>query len=265
MLEKKEYGTSHRLQIFRKEVQGKDILYLQVSGCPGREQADLLQGEMQKAADRLLSYHKRQEDEVQTSLVYDYSFEKWLETIAYEREWRRLWHLPVYDAFYEKENVMKMFESIGKKNLPMEVRILGYGPGMQEWLPYLAAQIRSLSFYVEFVTRSLERLRESLEEEYGLVSQVHLVDPGGFRKLKLRSSAPLLVIDFSGREAISVIGLAKGSIWMDMDSMEGKRHGIEDRKTGIQYISLKKLWKREMIQLLDTVGNFEYNTDVKLD
>ncbi len=265
IMHKKTYDNTYRLQVFRKLVHGKDILYLQVCGNPGREQVTLLQGEMQKATERILSYGRRDEETVITSLVYDYSFEKWLETVTYEREWRRLWHLPMYDAFYEKENVLQLFESIGKDNVPGEVWILGYGPGMQEWIPQLARQVRYLTFYVEFVTGSLERFRETLEEEYGLVAQVKLVAPGEFRKQRLRSATPVLVIDFSGRDAISVIGLGKGSIWMDMDSMETKRHAMEDRKTGVQYLSLKKLWKREMQQTLDTISNFEYNTEVKLD
>ena len=28
---------------------------------------------------------------------------------------------------------------------------------------------------------------------------------------------------------------------------------------------MKKLWKEEMLQTLDTIGNIEYNTEVKLD
>lgn len=265
MCAKKEYGASYRLQVFRKEVFGKDVFYLQVCGKPAEDQVELLQGEMQKAVDRISSYGKRIEEEIRTSLVYDYSFEKWLDMLDCKQEWRRMWHLPLYDAYYEKGNVLQMLKTVPKAEMPKEVWVVGYGSAMQEWISQIAGQIKILRFYVEFMTRSLERMTEELEEEFGLVPQVHLVPPGGLRKIRFRSSAPVLVADYSGREPVSALALNKGSIWLDMDSAEGKRHSMEDRRTGVKYISLKKIWKQEMLQPLDTISNFEYNTEVKLD
>lgn len=265
MCEKKEYGVPYRLQVFRKEVCGKDVFYLQVCGNPGKEQVEQLQGEMQKAVARMGSYGKRIAEEIQTSLVYDYSFEKWLDAQNYRREWRRMWRLPEYDAYYEKDNVLQMLKNISKEEFPKEVWVVGYGSAMQEWISQIAGQIKSLHFYVEFLTRSLERLTEELEEEFGLVPQVHLVPPGGLCKVRFRSNTSVLVADYSGREPVSAIALSKGSIWLDMDSVESKRHGMEDRRTNVRYISLKKIWKQEMLQPLDTISNFEYNTEVKLD
>lgn len=262
---KKEYGAPHRLQVFRRMVGGKDIFYLQVCGYPATEQLELLQGEMQKAVDRISNHGKRIEEEIRTSLVYEYDFEKWLETLDCGSRWRRMWHLPMYDAYYEKDNVLQMLGNISKEDFPTEVWVIGYGSAMQEWISQIAGRIRTLIFYVEFLTRSLERLTEELEEEYGLVSQVHLVSPGKLRKIRFRSTAPVLIADYSGTEAVSALGLCKGSIWLDMDSAESKRHNMEDRRTGVRYISLKKIWKQEMLQTLDTIGNFEYNTEVKLD
>ena len=74
----------------------------------------------------------------------------------------------------------------------------------------------------------------------------------------------MLVVDFAGMVPISVLGLKKGSIWVDMDAVESKRHTIEDRPCGLQYYSLKTIWRREMIQTLDIIGNIAYNTDVKI-
>lgn len=265
MRRKKEYGAPYRLQVFRRVVGGKDVFYLQVCGLPSAEQVELLQGEMQKAVDRISNHGKRMEEEIQTSLVYEYDFEKWLEDLECVSRWRRMWHLPVYDAYYERDNVLQMLDAISKEEFPKEVWVVGYGSAMQEWIGQIAGQIKSLHFYVEFLTRSLERMTEELEEEYGLVPQVHLVSPGGLRKIRFRSTVPVLVADYSGTEPVSAIGLYKGSIWLDMDSAESKRHSMEDRRTGVKYISLKKIWKQEMLQLLDTIGNFEYNTGVKLD
>lgn len=263
--DKKGYKEEYRIQVFRKEVYGKDILYLQICGHPSMYSVAMVREEMQKAVDRVLSYGRKTEDFPPTYLVYEDSFEKWLESVRHEKEWRKLWKLPMYTDYYAKENLKQMLERIPKEMFPKEAWILGYGPQMQEWIPWIAGQLRGLTCYVEFVTKGFEALLGELEEEFGLVPQVKLVAPGELRKQRLHCSQPVLVLDYSGGEVVSVVGMRKGSIWLDMDSVEAKRHSMEDRKTGITYISLKNLWKREMSQTLDTISNFEYNTEVKID
>lgn len=253
------------MQVFRKDVRGQDIIYLQVCGQPPQDCVFLLIEEMQKAVERLLSHSKKYEEPVQTSLVYEESFGQWLEKVQYMRQWRKMWHAPMYADYYARENLKWMLENIPKENFPKKAWILGYGQDMREWLPWIAGHLRSLTIYVEFVTKGLEVLLETIEEEFGLVAQIELVAPGELRKQKLRSTQQVLIIDYSGKEIVSVAGLCKGSVWLDMDSVEDKRHSMEDRRTGIIYISLKNLWKREMSQTLDTIGNFEYNTEVKID
>lgn len=265
MTGKKEYTGKYRIQVFRKTVLGKDILYLQVCGYPSVDSVLQVKDEMQKAVDRMLSYTRRQESFPVTYLVYEESFTKWLESVHYEREWRRLWHTPMYTDFYASENVHRMLDTVWEKGVPQEAWVIGYGLQMQEWLPRIAGKVRSLKFYVEFMTKGFEALLEELEENFGLVAQVQLVLPGELHRQRLRCAQPVLVLDFSGKEIISTIGVCRGSMWLDMDSVEAKRHAIEDRRLGITYISLKNLWKREMSQTLDTVGNFEYNTEVKID
>ena len=262
---KREFTSKYRIQVFRNQSNGKDIIYLQICGYPHKSLVPLVQGEMQKAVERILAGGRQQEEPVQTGLVYEYGFEKLLESVEYVGLWRRMWHLPVYDAFSEKENVECMLAKIPKDAFPGELWVLGYGPYTKDLIMQLAGRIRSLTFWVEFVTRSLERLTEELEEELGLVCQIRLVAPEGIRKERFSCNNPVLVLDYSGKENVSVIGLQRGSVWLDMDSVESKRHGMEDRKLGIQYISMKKIWKEEMLQTLDTISNIEYNTEVKLD
>ncbi len=262
---KKGKNSDYRVQVFRSWSQGKDIIYVQLCGYPDKTQVPLVQGEMQKAVERILACGRKQEETMQTWLVYENPFEKWLESVEYTALWRRLWRLPMYDAFYEKENVEYMLAKVPADNFPKEVWILGYGPDMKECILGLSAKIRTLTFWVEFVTRSLEKLTQDLEEELGLVSQIKLIPPGEMKKERFFCNHPVLVLDYSGKVNISVIGLCKGSVWLDMDSVECKRHGIEDRKIGIHYISMKKIWKEEMLQTLDTISNIEYNTEVKLD
>lgn len=225
----------------------------------------MVQGEMQKAVERILAYGKKEEEPLPTYMVYEYGFEKWLESVEYASLWRRLWHLPVYDAFHEKENAEYMLDKVPADRFPKELWILGYGPDMKDVILGLSAKIRTLTIWVEFVTRSLEALTQDLEEELGLVSQIKLIPPEGMKRERFSYHHPVLVLDYSGKENISALGLDNGSIWLDMDSVESKRHGMEDRKIGIQYISMKKIWKEEMLQTLDTISNIEYNTGVKLD
>lgn len=262
---KKEYISDYRVQVFRNKVYGKDIIYLQVCGYPHKSQVSLVQSEMQKAVERILACGRKNADPIRTFLVYDHSFEKWLEHVEYTNTWRKMWHLPMYDEFYEMENVECMFAQIPKDAFPGDVWVLGYGPKIKERICKIAGKIRSLTFRVEFVTHSLEKLTQELEEELGLVCQIRLVTPGVAKKEHLCCDKPVLVMDYSGKENVTVSGLCKNSIWLDMDSVESKRHSMEDRKTGINYISMKKLWKEDMLQTLDTISNIEYNTGVKLD
>lgn len=262
---KREYTTKYRVQVFRKEVLGQDIIYLQVCGYPSIDSVYLLKEEMQKAVARILAHGRKEEEIPQSSLVYEESFVRWLEAVQYERIWRKMWHAPMYADFRTKENLSRMLDTIPKESFPQKAWILGYGQEMQEWLPWIAGRLRSLTIYVEFVTKGLEALLEAVEEDFGLVTELQLVVPGELRRQRLRSEEPVLIIDYSGSEVLSVVAVSRGSVWLDMDSIEAKRHSMEDRRTGIVYISLKNLWKREMSQTLDTVGNFEYNTEVKID
>ncbi len=267
---KKEYTNGYRVQVFRKVVGGRDVFYLQVSGQPSVDSVLSVKDEMQKALYRLLALGRQQEAYPPTYLVYEDGFEKWLESVRYDKEWRRLWSAPMYAEYHDKTNLRQMLDSVfGKEGQsvawPKEAFVLGYGPDMQDWIPWIAGHLRSLTFYAEFVTKGFEELLTDIEEEFGLVPQVKLTTPGELRKQRLRSVEPVLVIDYSQNAVISVAGICRGSIWLDMDSIEAKRHSMEDRRTGILYVSLKNLWKREMSQTLDTVGNFEYNTEVKID
>ena len=138
---KKEKSGNYRVQIFRNRSHGKDIIYLQLCGYPGKEQVPLVQGEMQKALERILTYGKKEEKPLPTYMVYEYGFEKWLENVEYATLWRRLWHLPVYDAFHEKENAEYMLAQVPADCFPSEMWILGYGPDMKDIISELSAKI----------------------------------------------------------------------------------------------------------------------------
>lgn len=255
---------TYRVQILRNKQTDFIVYYLQVNGELTEGHMSEVQGEMFKAWQRLQSRYRKEEVSLHTYQVYEESFDKWLRDMGQEQAWQQLWRFPVYSDYHNSNHLKTLLQTIPRKEFPKQAMILGCGVGIKEWLPLIAGQVQTMELYVEFMTRGLEELREKLCEEYGMVTDLKLVAPGEFAKERLRSREPVLVIDFSQSKTISVLGLARGSIWVDMDAVETKRHLIEDRPTGVQYLSLKTFWKREMSQTLDTISKFAYNTEVKI-
>ncbi len=251
---------TYKVQILRSRMDGFIVYYIQLVGEVQRTEFWQVQGEMHKVFYRFQDRYHREERNLSTYLVYEESFEGWLKSMGQEENWSKLWKIPVYSDYHRADNVKWLLQTIPRKDWPTKVLVLGTGMGMKEWLPFIAPYVQSMELYVEFLTKGLEQLREKLCEEYGMVTDLRLVAPGEFEKERLGSTEPVLVIDLSGTGKRSVLGLAKGSVWVDMDSCEQKRHLMEDRASGVTYLSLKTIWKREMQETLDTISNFAYNT-----
>lgn len=256
--------SQHKVQIFRSQMELFVVYYFQLCGYPSCEEYPLVWGEMHKSYLRLQERFLKKEEQLHTYLAYDESFENWLIDVNGYAEWKNSWAYPLYPDYTNPANLKWILDRIPGDKRPLKVYVLGSGMGIQDWLPYVAGKVNKIEFYLEIATRGMEELQEILLEEYGMLTEVHLITGMEFSNLRLQSEEPVLVIDFSGRIPISVLGLKKGSIWVDMDSVEVKRHTMEDRKTGVQYYSLKTIWKREMLQTLDIISKFAYNTDVKI-
>ena len=252
------------IQILRAKAGNFVIYYLQLVGSADSADLAEIQGDMSKALSQFQSRYRKEEEQIHSYLVYEEGFEKWLKDREQEQTWQQLWGLPVYSDYHRNDNLKWLLQSISTKDWPKKALIFGSGMGMKEWLPLIAGKVQTMELYLEFVTKGLEELREELCEEYGMVTDLKLVAPGEFHKERIRSREPVLVVDFSGSRPISVLGLARGSIWIDMDAVEAKRHLIEDRPTGMIYLSVKNLWRREMLETLDTISKFAYNTEVKI-
>ncbi len=251
---------TYRVQILRTKTEGFIIYYIQLAGQVQETDFWQVQGEMYKVFCRLQDRYYREEKNIPTYLAWEEDFGGWLRNAGQEQDWAKLWKIPVYSDYYKPDNVKWLLDTIPRREWPRKAIVLGSGMGMKEWLPYVVPYVQSVELYVEFLTKGLEQLREELCEEYGMVTDLMLVAPGEFAKERLCSREPVLVIDFAGAGKRTVLGLAKGSIWVDMDSCEEKRHLMEDRPSGVSYLSLKTIWKREMQETLDTISNFAYNT-----
>lgn len=254
----------HKVQIFRSQMEPFVVYYFQLCGYPQSQEYPAVLGEMQKAYSHMQERFTKREEALHTYLTFDEGFEKWLVDGESMEEWLDAWGHPLYYDFANGENLRWMLEKAVPKVWPGKAYILGSGIGIRDWIPLIADKVNTIEFYLEFTTKGVEELQEMLLEEYGMLTRVHLTTGREYAKLHLRSEEPVLVIDFSGREPMSVFGLKRGSVWMDMDASEAKRHAMEDRHTGVQYYSLKTIWKREMLQTLDIISKFAYNTDVKI-
>lgn len=252
------------MQIFRQVSEPYILYYIQL--CGNAEQMEPMQlcKEMHKAYSHFQDRYRKKEDDMCTYLLFDPAFEKWLENKGAAEIWPGEWKCSVYQDFASPENMQWILRQIPKEQYPYKAYVLGNGMGMEKWISYVAGKVHHIRFYLEFATKGVEELQEMLLEEYGMLTEVLLIGAGEFKKLCLRSEEPVLVIDFSGPESIFVSGLKRGSIWVDMNASEDKRHAMEDRHTGVHYYSLMTVCKREMLQTLDIGSKFAYNTDVKI-
>lgn len=115
---------------------------------------------------------------------------------------------------------------------------------------------------IESLARNLKSLRWFLEEEdcdsdvhdfvedfyieYGLAITLQTVcGKNAFRKLRLVCREPVDILDFTQEPYMALTGIARGSVWLDMRSLEEKRRRITARDAGIEYFSLKERWERE--------------------
>ena len=254
----------YKVQLLHAFVGEFAVYYFQLCGIPEARDLDNVQGEMYKAYERLRKRFLKREEDMHTYLVFSQDFSKWLLEQEGFENWLKFWRYPVYHDYHSPGNLKWILKQIPKKECPSTAYVLGAGMGMEEWIPILADRVNHIEFYLEFSTKGMEELREMLLEEHGMLTELNLVSDHSFEKLKLRSKEPVLVIDYTGKLPLSVLGLKRGSIWVDMDGVEAKRHRIQDHHTGVQYLSLITIWKREMRQTLDIISKFAYNTEVKI-
>lgn len=168
--------------------------------------------------------------------------------------WRECWRLPGFAEYHETVWVEELLTYATKDAF----LILGYAPCIGNILNRHAVKMRSVRWILkpEQYTEAVQQFIDTFYEEFGLVISLQVSEPGEeWVKLRPFSAAPINVLDFTQEEKLSACDVAKGSIWLDMDSLEGKERRMESRCPQIAYFSLKKLWSH-----LDTIGKNRYNT-----
>lgn len=124
--------------------------------------------------------------------------------------------------------------------------ILGKAPCLFNVIEKCANRMKSLRWILP-ETDCDEELLDFVEDfctEYGLAIMLEpLQGMAELKRLRLVCPQPVNVLDFTGEAYMAVSDIPKGSVWLDMFSVEEKQRRIIARGTGITYVSLKEKWK----------------------
>ncbi len=168
--------------------------------------------------------------------------------------WREYWRIPVFCEYHDYIWAEELMQYAVRDTL----LILGYAPCVGQLLRKHAVKLRSVRWILkpEQYTEAVQDFQDEFYEEYGMVIAIQVLEPGE-EWVRVRPSAvtPVNILDFSGEEKLSACDVIQGSVWLDMDSLEGKERRMEGRSPQISYFSLKKQWAH-----LDTIGKNRYNT-----
>jgi len=192
-----------------------------------------------------------------TYTVYEERFRTKIDTPS----WWNAWEIPEFENYSQPLWAEKILPHGDCPNL----LILGQSDCIPGLLVTNARRMRSVKWYLlqREYTQETEEFIDIFYEEYGLVIEVHLLEEKkNWWRVCFRCPEPVKVLDFSGEAKVSAYGVAKGSIWLDMNAMDEKAMRMEVRNQGISYFSLKKLWGglQKPVNDLDTLVKNRYNT-----
>lgn len=168
--------------------------------------------------------------------------------------WWKYWRLPQLQEYHD----LIWAEELMQYGIWNSLLILGNAPCVTQLLYKYAGRLRTVKWILrqEQYTETLQDFLEDFYEEYGLMVDCQVLKPGEhWAAVRPKSVLPVTVLDFTGEEKISAYDLVAGSVWLDMDSLDGKEWRMKVRNPHIAYYSLKKQWA-----CLDTIGKNRYNT-----
>ncbi len=181
-------------------------------------------------------------------------YEKFLWEKIDTKLWWKYWKLPQLQEYHD----MIWAEELMQHGIWDSLLILGNAPCVTKLLYKYAGRLRTVKWILrqEQYTEALQDFLEDFYEEYGLMVACQVLEPGEhWAAVRPKSVLPVTVLDFTGEEKISAYDLVSGSVWLDMDSLDGKEWRMKARNPHITYYSLKKQWA-----CLDTIGKNRYNT-----
>lgn len=173
-----------------------------------------------------------------TYTVYEERLRTQIDTPA----WWNVWKIPEFENYSQPLWAEKILPHGDCPNL----LILGQSDCIPGLLVTNARRMRSVKWYLlqKEYTEETEAFIDIFYEEYGLAIEVHLLEEKkNWRRVCFCCPEPVKVLDFSGEAKVSAYGVAKESVWLDMNAMDEKAMRMEVRNQGISYFSLKKLWR----------------------
>ena len=168
-------------------------------------------------------------------------YEERLRTKVDTLSWWDAWKIPEFDDYSQPLWAEKLLPHGDCPNL----LVLGQSDCIPGLLVANARRLRSVKWYLlkKEYTEEAEVFLDGFYDEYGLVVELHLLEEKkDWWRMRFYCPEPVKVLDFTGEPKVSAYGVAKGSIWLDMDALDEKSERMEVRNQGIRYFSLKKLW-----------------------
>lgn len=162
-----------------------------------------------------------------------------------ETVWQQLWKVPEFDDYDSPFWMEHMFAYASE---PYFV-VRGWHRGLPELLCRYADRMKGLQLVLseEDYSEALQEFLEDFYEEYGLAAMVTLLTEEQNQPMPFFPGKKVSVLDFSDRMPGEIKGLAAGSVWLDMRSIDAKSRYIECRNPEILCFSLKKEWKQPVL------------------
>lgn len=123
--------------------------------------------------------------------------------------------------------------------------VIGTFRGLGELLIPRARHMKELIIYVteNDHTDELEDIAEELYDEYGLTTQLQIIEQDNYKSLFKVGFMPCNVLDFSGESRLRPDAAPEGSRWFDFGNSDDKRRKTENNGRNIIYFSLADMFE----------------------
>ncbi|MDR0948113.1 MAG: hypothetical protein LBM69_01190 [Lachnospiraceae bacterium] len=189
-----------------------------------------------------LSYHITEHDYATTIYHDNAGMTVWFQDKSRRQVWRSLWPYPTFYSYRDPAYASALL----KETHCFHYLVLGYDRDVLELLHPTFRRMKSLHFILDYLPGGFEEAMEALYDEYGLTASYSWVSDTitehPFRHTPIACSIPSVILDYTAEPRVPLLEIAKGSIWLDMDSIEEKQRYMEDKGNSMIYLSLKKLW-----------------------